>query len=940
MAQNPFDQFDTGPLASPPQDPMKAKADARDERRLELAEEGSVRDKEKAAQGSAEQNKAASFLQRAINANTKYSGLGDVQPRSLPGQAFADKYPNAGNYISDSNRQMASQSEKEFIAAVLRYDSGAAIPPEEFVTQGQIYFPRPGDSPEVLKQKAASRLVAIQSLGTASGPSGRAALEAYNSAASKVAENEDDEGGLTGSVTDTGEGYAPDDPGAIPPNPPAGGDPDRSLGDYLSMGLRAAGSGIANLGAVTDALTGEGIASAITGAPTTGELARASGRDVADKLGLVAPVTPAERLTSAGIAGATGAMAFPGGGALMMGASGLGGGVAGEAARQAGAGPLGQLGATLAGGLAGGGVSAMARRRPGPVVDMEAVAAGERQGIPMRQPDAIPALRGKYGAAEATEKGGPMIRGAIADDAAAIEGRVQEIGGSGVARDQYAGGKAVQGALERQSTTAKASARADYERVEKLTQGDARNAHLEEFRREGNERFLDYTADNGSQADIHLIIGKDGRAEIAVNANNKARSNQFGPAQIRQAMDELKAKYPEIKTFFGGRETGAGPGRVQSVSTQYSRVDKMAKGAAVPPTQTIAAIDARIAELQAAGPGSTRAEVEVLQGIKDDLTQTGLSVKSLQAQRKGLRTRLNKAGMDYNAEQANFAGILDTAGKELQGGLNSINPAAGAALARADAAYAAQRAFRDTVAKEFMGTAKAPVSAETASQRLISMAQGKGNHDKFAAMWNVLDDAERSDLSATIAASLGRKANGDFSVSTLIGSLDPAKGINPRTAKLIFGDDGADALVDLRTIAGAKIGASSERNYSASGKVLNRTAGGLRGLIFGALGLTAGGPAGAVAAPMAGQFIKNWGEARAARMLLNQDFTKVLRNAPNTTSPKAIDAYFARVAAIPSIAANDNAAFASALREAASRLPGQAVAEEQEGDSRRAPPAN
>ncbi len=127
----------------------------------------------KDAMGGAEQGKAASFLERAINSEKSYRGLGVVQPRSLPSQTIKDTFPNVANYFSDTERQQADQSEREFIAAILRYDSGAAIPDNEYVTNGQIYFPRPGDAPETIEQKAKSRAVAIKSLLSASGPVGQ-----------------------------------------------------------------------------------------------------------------------------------------------------------------------------------------------------------------------------------------------------------------------------------------------------------------------------------------------------------------------------------------------------------------------------------------------------------------------------------------------------------------------------------------------------------------------------------------------------------------------------------------------------------------------------------------------------------------------------------------------------------------------------------------------
>lgn len=150
-----------------------------DQVRIDLAQQAEARQQEKQDRDEARraagfdasegERKSSGFLRRAINAETNFRNLGDVQPRGLVGQAIQDTAPNVSNMMSDADRQRAVQAEREFIAAVLRYDSGAAIPPQEFVTTGQIYFPRPGDTPEALAQKAEARRVALDGLKAAGG---------------------------------------------------------------------------------------------------------------------------------------------------------------------------------------------------------------------------------------------------------------------------------------------------------------------------------------------------------------------------------------------------------------------------------------------------------------------------------------------------------------------------------------------------------------------------------------------------------------------------------------------------------------------------------------------------------------------------------------------------------------------------------------------------
>lgn len=160
----------------------QARADARlgnEGARIDLARDANERAaaaEQRAAtaaqRGTVDQGRAAGFLIRAINADRNFSRL-DVGPRGIVGQAFAESFPNISNsYIDSADRQLADQTEREFIAGILRYDSGAAIPEDEYTQAGRIYFPRPGDTPEVIAAKAESRRVAIRGLAAASGVAG------------------------------------------------------------------------------------------------------------------------------------------------------------------------------------------------------------------------------------------------------------------------------------------------------------------------------------------------------------------------------------------------------------------------------------------------------------------------------------------------------------------------------------------------------------------------------------------------------------------------------------------------------------------------------------------------------------------------------------------------------------------------------------------------
>ena len=69
----------------------------------------------------------------------------------------ASGIPIVGNYMVSEGFQMGNQAAAEWLAAILRKDTGAAITSQEFDMYGPMFLPRPGDSEAVLKQKRVAR---------------------------------------------------------------------------------------------------------------------------------------------------------------------------------------------------------------------------------------------------------------------------------------------------------------------------------------------------------------------------------------------------------------------------------------------------------------------------------------------------------------------------------------------------------------------------------------------------------------------------------------------------------------------------------------------------------------------------------------------------------------------------------------------------------------
>jgi hypothetical protein len=76
---------------------------------------------------------------------------------SVPGARYGAVSP----FLSD-NQQMLNQAKQDFMTAVLRRESGAAISSGEFATAEKQYFPQIGDSDAVKAQKARNRQLALK----------------------------------------------------------------------------------------------------------------------------------------------------------------------------------------------------------------------------------------------------------------------------------------------------------------------------------------------------------------------------------------------------------------------------------------------------------------------------------------------------------------------------------------------------------------------------------------------------------------------------------------------------------------------------------------------------------------------------------------------------------------------------------------------------------
>jgi len=128
----------------------------------------------KRSEGTEGQKLSAGFAARMEAANAIISQL---EPAGgLPGvmTEVAGAIPFVGGYaqrmVMSPEQQKYKQAADNWIRANLRKESGAAIGVDEMEAEYRTYFPQPGDSPEVIQQKAAARQITTDAMKQNAGP--------------------------------------------------------------------------------------------------------------------------------------------------------------------------------------------------------------------------------------------------------------------------------------------------------------------------------------------------------------------------------------------------------------------------------------------------------------------------------------------------------------------------------------------------------------------------------------------------------------------------------------------------------------------------------------------------------------------------------------------------------------------------------------------------
>jgi hypothetical protein len=128
----------------------------------------------KRIEGTEGQKLSAGFASRMEAANSIIDQLEPVGGLPTVGTEIAGSIPLIGGFVQrkamSPEQQKYKQAADNWIRANLRKESGAVIGADEMAAEYATYFPQPGDTPEVIAQKADARRITTDAMKQNAGP--------------------------------------------------------------------------------------------------------------------------------------------------------------------------------------------------------------------------------------------------------------------------------------------------------------------------------------------------------------------------------------------------------------------------------------------------------------------------------------------------------------------------------------------------------------------------------------------------------------------------------------------------------------------------------------------------------------------------------------------------------------------------------------------------
>lgn len=856
-------------------DPFKASADQRanEQAARQAAEEERKRtefeNKQRQLQStggvdaSVEQGKAGAFALRAKESNEAYNAA-NLDPDSMIGATGNLLVPRITSQFSTDERNAQRSREREFIAAVLRYDSGAAIPQSEYESAYQTYFPNPDAGPEEVKTKEIARRRAIEGLLIGAGP-----------VASRIGDSSEIErSARVGNDFQGASGIAP--PGSTTQQITIKPEMQAEFNAWLDQHGRGFDP--------QDYAAFRAFLDRKYGFPVDGDKFNSyleEGKKVSDPSTNFNRTIPGPEvsLSDAGQA-ANNLIQTPGGTAAANYFNQAGLGVPQLLAGQQGFDAMSALSernpkSAIAGGLVGG-ITGAKGLGAGSAVAARELGLGAEAARALQNPVTQNALAGGAVGFNTAPEGQGATNALLGAGLAAGITKGLPVAGNALASSRP--GQAVGRFLESRAASRAPSPDA----AEVIAAGQAEGVPV-------TRPMVDPSVQNrvtGTEATVvggPIVRSALGKTSSAIE-QRVANLGQGGTSMVPEVAGERVRQ--------GATDFISKSGKL--ASRAYRAAESRAGDVRIMPQKAGEEIGQIITRLSETA-NTNRAEIAYLKGLEQDIGK-GLSVGALRDLRTTLRQKIGKGELTFGQNEARVLGIMDAISSDLETGLQEAGKGDAARLfAQADKAYRDRMDFISGTIQKIIGKRGQNLSSEQVFKNFKAMTTPGGDAKGFARFMDQLDPDERTDIAATFAEGLGRNNKGDFSTAQFASQVQKLPESARRT---IFGQEGADSIDNLLKLSKAHDRVFSKLNHSRSG-VAATSARDYRSWLSAVMGLATGVGTGntmtglAVAGGAGGAAALK--DAVSARLLMTRSVSKWLASAPATTSPKAIDAHFRRL---------------------------------------------
>jgi hypothetical protein len=852
---------------------------------------------------SVEQGKAGGFALRAIRANANYEGA-KLDPDSMIGKTANAIAPDITSNFSSDDRNAQRSREKDFIAAVLRYESGAAIPDSEYGTAYQIYFPSPNAGPKEIEAKRIARANAIEGLRLGAGPN-VARIDG-------VAQPEMRGGVPVGTDVELranqGEAGAYDRNAFLETR---GLDPNMEATMMAFWNQNRKNEGLTPAGALRF-YAENGIPP-----PSDDDL----NKMIADaKAGY--QFGPVDTSSDEAAYRAKLEQASQNQGDVGLGERGDQGltlGLSDEAAGIGGAISSALRGANPMDGYA---FSRDVERLRNEQADEQTGLLGDAVEIGAGLALPLGAVKTTGQAVKTGMKAGSIGgfgygEGAEGSGLGAVIGTVAG-GGLGFA------GSRLGGALVNRASR----------KAEQNAQRDAVNTAAQDLGVNPPARmFTEPDLQNKARAVAGTIAGgskvQRGAQEFSDEIEG-AVANRLG--QGGQALERPNAGAVAQQAF---KRTDSAKKTV--TDRLYDKYRKESGDPAVVPATAIGKVDEHLAKLNRS-PETNKGEIAYLQSLRKDMTNGKMTVEALLDMRRNMRGQITERNLGLTQAEARVQDILTAAGDDVASALDPKSKGYGW-LVRANKAHADRVVYKKRLMADLIGKDKdLPTDPGKAFETIQNWTNPRGDLSKLKALQKSFDPDEARDFAATTANAISRDNNGKFSATILLKNIDRLERAGADTIETLFGKDGAQALKSLKTLAAEQKRVSNA--IAGQGSAMGNDWRSVLSSVFvpGGIGAVGSGGTTAIGMGVAGLAIKAGRDAMSAKMLLSPKVAKWAASAPKTNNPAAIDAHFAKLGAIakaePALAA-DIDLFRSAIVNAANDNAQRAVAQDGQSEGGR-----